>query len=69
MTPPLRSPAWEKLNTAGSALAEGSEAALTRQLLAKRIIELAKRGERNPDRLSRWLWIIWRDRERPRIAS
>jgi hypothetical protein len=44
--------AWEKLNTAGSALAEGSEAALTRELLAKRIIELAKRGERNPDRLA-----------------
>jgi hypothetical protein len=43
--------AWEKLNAAGSALAEGSEAALTRELLAKRIIELAKRGERNPDRL------------------
>ena len=43
--------AWEKLNTAGSALAEGSEAALTRELLAKRIIELAKRGERDPDRL------------------
>src|SRR5262245_52005330 len=43
--------AWEKLNTSGSALAEGSEAALTRELLAKRIIELAKRGERNPDRL------------------
>src|SRR5262245_42260617 len=43
--------AWEKLNAAGSALAEGSEAALIRELLAKRIIELAKRGERNPDRL------------------
>jgi hypothetical protein len=43
--------AWEKLNAAGSALAEGPEAALTRELLAKRIIELAKRGERNPDRL------------------
>ena len=43
--------AWEKLNTAGSALAEGSGAALTRELLAKRIIEMAKRGERNPDRL------------------
>jgi hypothetical protein len=25
---------------------------LTRELLAKRIIELAKRGERNPDRLA-----------------
>ena len=43
--------AWEKLNTAGSALAEGSEVTLTRELLAKRIIELAKRGERDPDRL------------------
>jgi hypothetical protein len=43
--------AWEKVNAAGSALAEESEAALTRELLAKRIIELAKRGERNPDRL------------------
>ena len=43
--------AWEKLNTAGNVLAEGSEAALARELLAKRIIELAKRGERNPDRL------------------
>ena len=43
--------AWEKVKTAGSALAEGSEAALTRELLAKRIIEMAKRGERNPDRL------------------
>ena len=43
--------AWEKLKTAGSALAEGAEAALTRELLAKRIIEIAKRGERNPGRL------------------
>jgi hypothetical protein len=43
--------AWQKLNAAGSALAEGSDAALTRELLAKRIIEMAKRGERNPDRL------------------
>ena len=43
--------AWEKVNAAGSALAKGSEAALTRELLAKRIIELAKRGERNFDRL------------------
>ena len=42
--------AWEKLKTAGT-LAEGSDAALTRELLAKRIIEMAKRGERNPDRL------------------
>jgi hypothetical protein len=43
--------AWEKLNTADSALAEGADAALIRKLLAKRIIELAKRGERDPDRL------------------
>ena len=58
--------AWEKLNAAGSALVEGSEAALTRELLAKRIIEMAKRGERNPDRLrvsplphgSTWSYIV-----------
>jgi hypothetical protein len=43
--------AWEKVNGAGSALAKGPEAALTREALAKRIIELAKRGERDPDRL------------------
>jgi hypothetical protein len=43
--------AWEKVNAAGSALAEGPEAASTRELLARRIIELAKRGERNLDRL------------------
>ena len=44
-------PPGEKAKTAGSALAEGPEAALTRELLAKRIIEMAKRGERNLDRL------------------
>jgi len=43
--------AWQKVKTTDSALAEGSEAALTRKLLAKRIIEMAKRGERNADRL------------------
>jgi hypothetical protein len=43
--------AWEDVKSSGSGLAEGSEAALTRELLAKRIIELAQRGERNPDRL------------------
>jgi predicted protein tyrosine phosphatase len=43
--------AWKKVKTAGTGLAEESEAALTRELLAKRIIEMAKRGERNPDRL------------------
>jgi uncharacterized protein with NRDE domain len=43
--------AWEKVKTSGSTLAEESEAASTRELLAKRIIEMAKRGERNPNRL------------------
>jgi hypothetical protein len=43
--------AWEEIKTAGGGLAEESKAALTRELLAKRIIEMAKRGERNPDRL------------------
>ena len=44
--------AWEKVETAGSARADDSQAALTRDALAKRIIELAKRGERDPDRLA-----------------
>ena len=43
--------AWEKVKTAGSTLAEDSQAASTRALLAKRIIEMAKRGERNRNRL------------------
>jgi len=43
--------AWEKVKTTGNGLAAESEAALTRELLAKRIIDIAKRGERNPDRL------------------
>jgi hypothetical protein len=43
--------AWEKVKTAGSTLAEEPQAALTRELLAKRIIEMAKRGERNRNRL------------------
>jgi hypothetical protein len=43
--------AWEKVKTSGSTLAEESEAASTRELLAKRIIEMVKRGERNPNRL------------------
>jgi len=42
---------WEEVKAAGSALADEPEAALTRELLAKRIIEMAERGERNPDRL------------------
>jgi hypothetical protein len=60
--------AWEKVNAAGSALAEGPEAASTRELLAKRIIELAKRGERNLDRLVESALVIWQNRKRPRIA-
>jgi hypothetical protein len=43
--------AWEEVKAADSVLAEEAQAALTRELLAKRIIEMAKRGERNPDRL------------------
>jgi len=43
--------AWEEIKAADSMLAEESQAALTRELLAKRIIEMAKRGERNPDHL------------------
>jgi hypothetical protein len=43
--------AWDSLQRSGSALAADSEAALTRELLAERIIELARRGERDPQRL------------------
>jgi hypothetical protein len=42
--------AWERLKTSGT-LADQSQAPLARELLAKRIIDVAKRGERNQDRL------------------
>jgi hypothetical protein len=43
--------AWRKLEASGSALAGNSRAAETRDLLARRIIEVGRRGETNCDRL------------------
>ena len=43
--------AWEKFMSSGSALADDRCAPSTRALLAKQMIEMAQRGERNIDRL------------------
>lgn len=43
--------AWFSLQTSGSASAADGQAAGTRDLLARRIIELAERGERDRQRL------------------
>ena len=43
--------AWETVNSSGSDLALEGRAASTREVLAKRIIEMAERGESDPRRL------------------
>jgi hypothetical protein len=43
--------AWAKFTASGSALAGGGYAPSTRDLLAKRIIETAQKGERDTNRL------------------
>ncbi len=43
--------AWQMLKTSGNVLAADYRAASTRELLAKRIIETARQGERDPIRL------------------
>jgi len=43
--------AWQMLRTSGSVLAADYRSASTRELLAKRIIETARQGERDPIRL------------------
>jgi hypothetical protein len=43
--------AWQMLKTSGNVLAADYRAASTRDLLAKRIIETARQGERSPIRL------------------
>lgn len=43
--------AWQKLTTSEGALTDERRAALLREVLAKRIIELGRHGERNHDRL------------------
>ena len=42
---------WQMLKTSGNVLAADYRAASTRELLAKRIIETGRLGERNPIRL------------------
>jgi hypothetical protein len=44
--------AWQMLRTSGNVLAADYRAASTRELLAKRIIETARQGERDPMRLA-----------------
>ncbi len=44
--------AWQMLKTSGSVLAADYQATSTRELLAKRIIETGRQGERNPLRLA-----------------
>jgi len=43
--------AWDKFKSSGSPLADDACAPSTRALLAKQIIEIAQKGERNIDRL------------------
>jgi hypothetical protein len=43
--------AWQRVKTSGITFADERYAASAREVLAKRIIEMAKRGERNPNRL------------------
>jgi hypothetical protein len=43
--------AWDEFKSSGSALADDACAPSTRALLAKQIIERARQGERNIDRL------------------
>jgi hypothetical protein len=42
---------WDKFKSSGSPLADDACAPSTRALLAKQIIEIAQKGERNIDRL------------------
>ena len=43
--------AWDTVKNSGSPLAADDQAVLTRELLAKRIIDKAQQGERDPKRL------------------
>jgi hypothetical protein len=43
--------AWDKLKTSGSSLTADDQALSTRELLAKRIVERALKGERDERRL------------------
>jgi hypothetical protein len=43
--------AWQTLKTSGNVLAADYKSAATRELLARRIIETARQGQRDPTRL------------------
>ena len=43
--------AWDTIKKSGSPLAANDQAVSTREVLAKRIIEQGKQGERDPQRL------------------
>ena len=43
--------AWDTVKKSGSPLAANHQAAWAREVLAKRIIEMGKKGERDPQRL------------------
>ena len=43
--------AWDTLKKSGSPVAANHQAAWAREVLAKRIIEMGKKGERDPQRL------------------
>jgi hypothetical protein len=44
--------AWRKVETSGSKLASPGYRRAAQEIIAKRIIEMAQRGERNPDGLA-----------------
>lgn len=44
--------AWRKVELSGSKLASPAYQRAAQEILAKRIIEMAQRGERDPDRLA-----------------
>jgi hypothetical protein len=44
--------AWQKVEQSGSKLASPAYKRAAQEIIAKRIIEMAQRGERNPDELA-----------------
>lgn len=44
--------AWDKIEKSGSQCAKPGYAKAMREVVAKRIFEMARRGEQNPDRLA-----------------
>ena len=50
--------AWQKVELSGSKLASPAYQRAAREILAKRIIEMAQRGERDPKSLPTTRWLI-----------